>query len=177
MATLGGPRTRGVEGAGRPAEVNLRAMDSLREATGLEVGYSDHTEGIAISLAAVARGARLIEKHFTLDRTLPGPDHAASLDPEGMRALVVGVRSVSKALGSAHKAPSDTERRTAEVARKSLVAAAAIGQGESFTADNLTSKRPGTGVSPLRYWSLLDTPARRDYAADELIDDSKDGTP
>lgn len=160
-----------------PEEVNLRAMDSLREATGLEVGYSDHTEGVAISLAAVARGARLIEKHFTLDRSLAGPDHAASLDPDGLRALVAGVRNVSKALGSAHKGPSDTERITADVARKSLVAATAIRRGESFTPDNLTSKRPGTGVSPLHYWSLLDTPAQRNYAADELIDDSQDDKP
>ncbi len=160
-----------------PAEVNLRAMDSLGDATGLEVGYSDHTEGIAVSLAAVARGARLIEKHFTLDPRLPGPDHAASLDPTALRELVAGIRTVSQALGGTRKAPSEIEQRNAEVARKSLVAAAAIRRGEPFTADNLASKRPGTGMSPLGYWSLLGTPARRDYAADELIDDSEGGTP
>ena len=160
-----------------PAEVNLRAMDTLREATGLEVGYSDHTEGIAISLAAVARGARLIEKHFTLDSTLPGPDHAASLDPTGLRELISGIRQVSQALGSARKVPSDNERRNAEVARKSLVAATAIRRGEPFTTDNLVSKRPGTGASPLRYWSLLDTPAHHDYEVDDLIDDSEGKSP
>ena len=159
-----------------PAEVNLRAMDGLRAATGLEVGYSDHTEGIAISLAAVARGARLIEKHFTLDRALPGPDHAASLDPDGLRELVYGVRQVSRALGSKEKGPSEIERRNAEVARKSLVAAATIRQGEPFTTGNLVSKRPGTGLSPINYWALLGTPANRDYAVDELIDDEAGST-
>ncbi|MDJ0739285.1 MAG: N-acetylneuraminate synthase [Gammaproteobacteria bacterium] len=158
-----------------PGDVNLRAMDTLRDATGLEVGYSDHTTGIAVGLAAVARGARLIEKHFTLDRALPGPDHAASLDPAGLRALVDGVRTVSQALGSAHKRPGAAEMANAGAARKSLVAAAAIRAGEPFTPATLTSKRPGDGVSPLHYWALLGQPAKRDYAADELIDADEAG--
>jgi N-acetylneuraminate synthase len=144
-------------------------MDTLREATGLEVGYSDHTEGIAVSLAAVARGARLIEKHFTLDRALPGPDHAASLEPDELRELVRGVRAISAALGSPDKGPSATELENAVVARKSLVAARAIRAGEPFDADNLSSKRPGNGVSPIRYWSLLGKTARFDYAVDDPI--------
>lgn len=153
-----------------PPDVNLRAMDSLRAATGLPVGYSDHTLGIEVSLAAVARGARVIEKHFTLDPDLPGPDHAASLDPDALRTLVTGIRTVSQALGAAHKAPTDGERRTAAVARKSLVAARAIGKGEPFDIDNLACKRPGGGLAPLHYWTLLGKPAERDYAADEPID-------
>jgi N-acetylneuraminate synthase len=152
-----------------PDEVNLRAMDTLREATGLDVGYSDHTEGIAVSLAAVARGARLIEKHFTLDRALPGPDHAASLEPDELAELVRGVRAIGAALGSAEKRPSTTELENAAVARKSLVAARAIRAGEPFDADNLSSKRPGNGVSPIRYWSLLGKTARFDYAVDDPI--------
>jgi N-acetylneuraminate synthase len=152
-----------------PGEINLRAMDTLREATGLTVGYSDHSEGIAVSLAAVARGARLIEKHFTLDRGLPGPDHAASLTPAELGELVQGIRTVSLALGSADKGPSATELANAAVARKSLVAARPIRAGEPFDRNNLTSKRPGAGLSPLRYWSLLGRPARFDYAADDPI--------
>lgn len=154
--------------------VNLRAMDTLRDATGLAVGYSDHTPGIAISIAAVARGARVLEKHFTLDRTLPGPDHAASLETDELAAMVAAVRAVSSALGSTDKAPSAVELDNAAVARKSLVAARPIRRGEMFSSDNLTSKRPGTGRRPLDYWSLLGSPATRDYAADELIDDTGD---
>lgn len=152
-----------------PDEVNLRAMDTLREATGLSVGYSDHTQGIAVSLAAVARGARLIEKHFTLDRSLPGPDHAASLSPEELAELVRGIRTIAAALGSPEKRPSATELKNAAVARKSLVAARPIRAGEPFDAENLTSKRPGTGLSPIRYWSLLGKTAGSDYAADDPI--------
>lgn len=150
-------------------QVNLRAMDTLREQTGLAVGYSDHTQGIAISLAAVARGARLIEKHFTLDRSLPGPDHAASLNPTELGDLVNGIRAVSQGLGSTTKSPSPAERSNAEVARKSIVAAVPIRRGERFDSHNLTTKRPGTGLPPLRYWSLLGREADRDYAVDEVI--------
>ncbi len=152
-----------------PAHVHLRAMDRIGEHFGLPVGYSDHTQGIAVSLAAVARGARVIEKHFTLDRDLPGPDHAASLLPAELQALAAGLDTVAEALGAATKTLSETERDNARVARKSLVAARAIAKGERFSPANLTSKRPGTGVAPLHYWSLLGRPARRDYAADELI--------
>ena len=150
-------------------QVNLRAMDTLRTCFGLEVGYSDHTAGIAVSLAAVARGARIIEKHFTLDRALPGPDHAASLEPGELTDLVAGIRAVSLALGHSEKTPGSAELRNAEVARKSLVAARPIRRGEAFDQDNLTTKRPGCGLAPLYYWSLLGTVADRDYATDEPI--------
>lgn len=150
-------------------QVNLRAMDTLRTCFGLDVGYSDHTAGIAVSLAAVARGARIIEKHFTLDRALPGPDHAASLEPDELNDLVAGIRAVSLALGQTEKSPGSAELRNAEVARKSLVAARPIRRGEAFDQDNLTTKRPGSGLAPLYYWSLLGTVADRDYAADEPI--------
>lgn len=150
-------------------EVNLRAMDTLREATGLPVGYSDHSEGIAVSLAAAARGARLIEKHFTLDRKLPGPDHAASLTPRELTGLADGIRAVSRALGSAEKTPTPTERTNADAARKSLVAARPIKAGEPFDRENLTTKRPGDGLPPVHFWSLLGRPASYDYAADEPI--------
>ncbi|MCB1800865.1 MAG: N-acetylneuraminate synthase [Gammaproteobacteria bacterium] len=152
--------------------VNLRAMDTLSELTGLGVGYSDHTQGIAVSIAAAARGARVLEKHFTLDRTLPGPDHMASLETDELAAMVSAVRAVSAALGSATKAPSTIELENAAVARKSLVAACAIRRGEPFSSENLTSKRPGNGRSPIEYWSLLGKAASRDYAADELIDEA-----
>ncbi len=153
------------------AEVNLRAIDTLRAAFGLEVGLSDHTEGIAVALAAVARGAAIIEKHFTLDRTLPGPDHQASLDPAGLRALVEGVRAVEAALGSPVKIPSEAEMRNMAVVRKSLVALRPIARGERFTPANLGVKRPGTGVSPLRYYEFLGRRAPRDLAADDLVPD------
>ncbi|HPE80588.1 MAG TPA: N-acetylneuraminate synthase [Gammaproteobacteria bacterium] len=150
-------------------QVNLRAMDTLRTCFGLDVGYSDHTAGIVVSLAAVARGARIIEKHFTLDRALPGPDHAASLEPGELTDLVAGIRAVSLALGHSEKTPGSAELRNAEVARKSLVAARPIRRGEAFDQDNLTTKRPGCGLAPLYYWSLLGTVADRDYATDEPI--------
>ena len=150
--------------------VNLRAMDQLGETFGLPVGYSDHTQGINVSIAAAARGARIIEKHFTLDRSLPGPDHPASLEPHELTAMVQGIREVSQALGSTRKQPAQVELGNAAVARKSLCAAVAIKKGERFSAENLCSKRPGTGLSPMHYWSLLGTSAARDYAADEPID-------
>lgn len=150
-------------------EVNLAAMDTMRQAFGLDIGYSDHTEGIAIPLAAVARGATIIEKHFTLDRNLPGPDHKASLAPNELAAMVKGIRQIEKALGSGCKAPTIRERANISVVRKSLVAQCAIRQGEEFSADNLTVKRPAIGISPLRYWEMIGRVATRDYAADELI--------
>lgn len=151
-------------------QVNLRAMDTLAEAFGLMVGYSDHTLGIQVSVAAAARGATVIEKHFTLDRNLPGPDHLASLEPDELAALVTAVRQVSQALGNAEKKPADVELKNALVARKSLVAACDIKAGESFTPANLTVKRPGHGRSPLFYWDLLGQPAPRDFTADEVIE-------
>lgn len=152
------------------AEVNLRSMDTLAAAFGLPVGFSDHTEGIAVAIAAAARGAAVIEKHFTLDRGLPGPDHKASLEPEQLREMVVGIRRVEAALGSSRKLPSPSEIGNAAVARKSLVAAGEIRQGEAFTEENLGVKRPGTGLSPLYYWDLLGRRAGRDYAKDEAVE-------
>lgn len=154
-----------------PASVNLRAMDTMAEAFHLPVGYSDHTLGIEVALAAVARGARVIEKHFTLDRKLPGPDHAASLEPDELAAMVSGIRVVSAALGDGIKRPQPEERSTADVARKSLVAAVAIRAGEPFTPENIAIMRPGTGMSPDRYWDLLRRVSSRDYASGELLDE------
>ena len=151
-------------------EVNLRAMDTMAEAFGLPVGYSDHTMGIHISLVAVARGARVIEKHLTIDRALTGPDHKASLEPEEWRQLVRQIREVELALGRGLKYPTLSERKNRAVARKSLVAARAVRAGELFTEDNLTSKRPGTGISPFAYWQTLGQAAGRDYNPDEALD-------
>ena len=151
-------------------EVNLRAMDTLAEAFGLPVGFSDHTQGIAIALAAAARGAVAIEKHFTLDRDLPGPDHRASLEPAELASMVAGIRQVEAALGDGVKAPTPSERKNMNAARKSLVAARPIRRGESFSAENLTVKRPGKGVSPTGYWETIGQAAPRDFAADEVIE-------
>lgn len=154
----------------QPAAVNLRAMDTLATAFGLPVGYSDHTLGIEVSIAAVARGACVIEKHFTLDRTLPGPDHVASLEPAELKQLVSAIRNVEQALGSTLKQPDAQEVLNRPVARRSVVAARNINQGEIFTYDMLTSKRPGTGISPIDIWSLVGRRAGRDYRADEMIE-------
>lgn len=150
-------------------DVNLRAMDTLAAAFGLPVGLSDHTPGTAISIAAAARGATVIEKHFTLDRAMQGPDHRASLDPVQLADLVAGVRAVETALGDGFKRPVGAEGENAKVVRKSLVARRAIAAGTAFTADNLTVKRPGTGASPMLYWDILGKPAPRAYAEDEVI--------
>jgi len=152
------------------ADVNLRAMQAMRSAFGVEVGYSDHTRGIEVAIAAVALGARVIEKHFTLDCGLPGPDHCASLPPEQLAAMVSAIRNVELALGSGDKRPTGAELKNKAVARKSIVAARAIRAGELFSADNLAVKRPGTGVSPMRWDELIGRPACRDYAIDEMIE-------
>lgn len=152
-------------------EVNLRAIDTMVAAFGLPVGYSDHTPGVHISLAAVARGARVIEKHFTLDRNLPGPDHKASLEPDELRELVRQIREIEQALGDGIKCPTASEWKNRDVARKSLVAAKAIKAGEVFAEENLTCKRLGTGVSPFAYWQTLGQVATRNYAADEALND------
>jgi len=151
------------------AEVNLRAMETLRQAFGLPVGYSDHTAGIAIAIAAAALGATVIEKHFTLDRNLPGPDHQASLEPEELQQMVRSIRDVEAALGSPVKQPAPAELGNRTVARKSLVAARPVGKGERFSADSLTVKRPGGGISPMRYWEWLGKTAERDYQADDQV--------
>lgn len=152
------------------AEVNLRAMDTLAASFGLPVGYSDHTQGINVALAAVARGACMIEKHFTTDRTLPGPDQAASIEPDELRALVRQVRDIEQALGDGIKRPSPSETKNIAVARKSLVAARPIVAGEVLSPDNVTCKRPGTGASPFDYWRTIGRIAGRDYARDEVLD-------
>jgi N,N'-diacetyllegionaminate synthase len=151
-------------------DVNLRAMVSMKGAFGVEVGYSDHTPGIEIPIAAVALGARVIEKHFTLDRTLPGPDHQASLEPHELKALVDAIRKVEAALGDGVKRPSASELKNKPIARKSLVAIRAIRAGESFSEDNLGTKRPGTGISPMRWDEVIGRSAPRDFSADELIE-------
>ena len=152
------------------ADVNLRAMGTLSAAFGLRVGFSDHTEGIAVPIAAAALGAVLIEKHFTLDRTLPGPDHKASLEPDELKQMVTAIRQVELAFGSYRKLPVPSEIGNAQVARRSIVAAWAIRAGEPFSEGNLSVKRPGSGISPLRYWELIGRPAGRNYMPDELID-------
>ena len=152
-------------------DVNLSVLGTLRAAFGLRVGFSDHTPGLAAAVGAVALGARVIEKHLTLDRTLPGPDHQASLEPAEFAALVTAVRQVEQALGSPVKLPTVSERPNRAVARKSLVAAAPIRAGEPFTAANLTLKRPGTGVSAIFYYEYLGRAAARDFATDEVICD------
>lgn len=151
-------------------DVNLRAMLAIREAFGVSVGYSDHTLGIEVPSAAVALEASVIEKHFTLDRTLPGPDHHASLEPNELRAMVKAIRNIENALGDGVKRPSPSEAKNKPVARKSLVAACAIRQGETFTEANLAVKRPGTGISPMRWDEVLGRIAPCNYATDELIE-------
>lgn len=150
--------------------VNLRAMDSLRRIGCGGVGYSDHTVGITVPVAAVALGACVIEKHFTLDRTLPGPDHRASLEPHELAVMVRAIRAVELSLGSGEKRVADAEAPNIAVARKSIVAARAIRCGEILTEENITVKRPGNGISPMLWDRVLGTTARRDYEADELID-------
>jgi len=151
------------------AEINLKAMDTLGRAFELPAGYSDHSAGITIPIAAVARGAVLIEKHFTLDQNMEGPDHKASLEPQELTAMVSAIRQVEVALGVGVKSPTVSEVKNKAVARKSLVAAKAIQQGEFITEDNLTIKRPGSGMSPYHYWGLLNKPASKSYQAGDLI--------
>lgn len=150
-------------------DVNLRAMQTLRAETGLPVGYSDHTQGIEVPIAAAAMGAVVIEKHFTLDRNMEGPDHAASLEPEELCAMVRAVRNIESALGDGEKKPSPSEIKNRDVARKSIVARRAIRKGEAFTEENLTAKRPGSGISPMRWKDVIGLTADRNYERDEMI--------
>lgn len=150
-------------------DVNLLAMQEIRERLGVRTGYSDHTQGIEVSLAAAALGAEVVEKHFTLSRTLPGPDHKASIEPHELRLLVDCIRHIDASLGEPHKVVSDSERPNMTVARKSIVARRAIKKGETLTEDNITIKRPGNGISPMRWDEVIGTAASRDYAPDELI--------
>lgn len=150
-------------------DVNLRAMLAIRDAFSVAVGYSDHTPGIEVAIAAVALGATVIEKHFTLDRNLPGPDHKASLEPAELKAMVAAIRNIEQALGDGIKRPSPSEAKNKPIARKSLVAACAIRAGEVFSEANLAVKRPGTGLSPMRWDEVLGRKAPRDFEPDELI--------
>lgn len=149
--------------------VNLRAMDALASLGCAGVGYSDHTIGTDVAVAAVARGARIIEKHFTLDRNLPGPDHRASLEPDQLAELVAAIRRTVAALGTGIKEAAEAEKSNIDIARKSIVAARAIKAGEIFTEDNLLCKRPGNGISPMRWDEVIGRTATRDFAPDELI--------
>jgi N,N'-diacetyllegionaminate synthase len=151
-------------------DVNLRAMLSIKTALGVEVGYSDHTKGIEIPVAAVALGARVIEKHFTLDRTMPGPDHQASLEPHELKGMVDAIRNVELALGDGVKRPSASEIKNKSIVRKSLVAIRAISAGELFNADNVGTKRPGNGISPMLWDEVIGRAATRDFCVDELIE-------
>lgn len=152
------------------AEVNLRAMATMRSTLGVEVGYSDHTSGFEVAIAAIALGATVIEKHFTLDRRLPGPDHAASLEPAELKAMVTAIRNIEQALGDGIKRPTSAELRNRPTVRKSLAAACPIRAGEVFSETNVAVKRPGTGYSPMRWDEVIGQPAPRDFAAGELIE-------
>lgn len=151
------------------ADVNLRAMNEIGRHLGVRTGYSDHTRGIEVPLAAVALGACVIEKHFTLDRNLPGPDHKASLEPEELRKMVSGIRNIEAALGSESKHVTASERPNIAVARKSIVARRPIAKGEILSACNITAKRPGTGLSPMLWDSVCGTRAIKDFSTDEQI--------
>jgi len=150
-------------------DVNLQAMLTIRDELGVKVGYSDHTLGIEVPVAAVALGARVIEKHFTMDCTLPGPDHAASLEPEELKAMVTAVRNIERAMGDGVKKPSHSEIKNIQIARKSIVAKKCIKKGEPFTENNLTVKRPGMGISPMEWDDYMGKIANKDYDLDELI--------
>lgn len=151
-------------------DVNLKAMLTLRDTFGVRVGYSDHTKGIEVPIAAVAMGAEVIEKHFTLDHNLPGPDHIASLEPDELKAMVDAIRNIEKAVGTGLKVVSNSEAKNIKIARKSIIAARDIKAGEVFTEENLTVKRPGDGVSPMLWDSVIGTKAIRDFVYDEPIE-------
>ena len=150
-------------------DVNLRAMLSIKEELGVNIGYSDHTLGIEVPIAAVAMGATVIEKHFTLDRKIEGPDHAASLEPDALHQMVKSIRNIEKALGDGQKKPSHSEKKNISVARKSIVASRPIMMGEVFNEQNLVVKRPGTGLSPMQWDHILGTRAKKCFKSDELI--------
>lgn len=151
-------------------EVNLRAMLTMGEKLHCRVGYSDHTQGIEIPVAAAAMGAQVIEKHFTLDKGMPGPDHKASLEPEELKEMVRSIRNVEKALGDGIKVPTESEKKNMDMARKSIVARCGIRKGERFSPDILTTKRPGNGVNPMRWNEIMGMCAVRDFEEDELIE-------
>ncbi len=150
-------------------DVNLRAMLKIKETFGVDIGYSDHTLGIEVSTAAVALGAKVIEKHLTLDRSMSGPDHAASLEAKEFALMVTAIRNIEKALGSYEKKPSPSELKNIAIVRKSLVAASFIKKGTLFSSDNLNVKRPGVGISPMKWDEVIGMTANKDYEKDELI--------
>lgn len=150
-------------------DVNLKAMLEIGEKFGVKIGYSDHTQGIEVPIAAVALGASVIEKHFTLDKTMEGPDHKASLEPDELKSMVSAIRHIELALGNGHKTISDSERKNIEIARKSIVAACPIKKGEMFSEENLTVKRPGNGISPMRWNEVVGTTAIKDFEEEEII--------
>ena len=151
-------------------DVNLMAMKTMRDRFGLDVGYSDHTLGIEIPIAAVAMGATVIEKHFTLDRNMEGPDHKASMEPDELAHMVRSIRNVEMAMGTGQKIPSGSEKKNIAIARKSIIAARDIMKGEMLTEENLTTKRPGNGISPMRWNEVIGTFAVRDFSEDEMIE-------
>lgn len=151
-------------------DVNLRAMLALKEELGVAVGYSDHSQGIEVPIAAVALGAGVIEKHFTLDKNMEGPDHKASLEPNELQAMIRAIRNVESALGNGVKQPSKSEKKNIDIVRKSIVAKCDIEEGEVFAENNLTTKRPGTGISPMLWEQVIGKIAKRSYHADEMIE-------
>lgn len=151
-------------------DVNLRAMLSLKKEFGRKVGYSDHTRGIEVPIAAAAMGACIIEKHFTLSRKMDGPDHKASLEPHELKEMIKAIRNIELAMGNGVKSPTETEKKNQAVARKSIVARCNIKKGEIFTTENITTKRPGNGISPMKWKDILGRPAIRDFEEDELIE-------
>lgn len=151
-------------------DVNLRAMITIKGALGIDVGYSDHTPDIEVPIAAAALGATVIEKHFTLDRNMEGPDHKASLEPDELREMVKAIRNIEKALGDGEKKPSESEKKNVNIVRKSIVAKCDIKAGEMFTENNLTTKRPGSGISPMQWNEVINQKANRNFRTDELIE-------
>jgi N,N'-diacetyllegionaminate synthase len=150
-------------------DVNLNAMLTMQRELGVAVGYSDHTLGIEVDIAAVAMGASVIEKHFTLDKTMDGPDHKASLEPKELKAMVSAIRNIEKALGGNEKKPSPSEGINIDIVRKSIVATKTIKKGELLSDDNISTKRPGTGLSPMKWDEVIGTVASKNYQSDELI--------
>jgi N-acetylneuraminate synthase len=158
------------------SDINLRAMESLHTSFGLNTGLSDHSKGITVAIAASALGAKVIEKHFTLDRDLPGPDHQASLEPNQLKEMVAAIRTIQQALGCGEKCPVFSEMGNIPMVRKSIVATCEIKKGEAFTESNLSTKRPGTGMSPMSYWDLVGLQASQNYSKDDRIEETLEHT-
>ncbi len=151
-------------------DVNLKAMQTIKNEFNVEIGYSDHTQGIEVPIAATALGAKVIEKHFTLERNMPGPDHRASLEPDDLKAMVSAIRNIEMSLGHGRKEPSPSENKNRDIARKSIVAQKEIKKGEVFTIKNITVKRPGTGISPMSWYNIIGKKAKQDFKPDDLIE-------